>query len=47
MRQIARETGVKIGGTLFSDALSPPAGPAGSYLAMMRHNTALMVAAAK
>jgi zinc/manganese transport system substrate-binding protein len=47
MRQIARETGVKIGGTLFSDALSPPAGPAGSYLAMMRHNTALMAAAVK
>ena len=45
LRQIARETGVKIGGTLFSDALSPPAGPAGTYLAMMRHNTELMVAA--
>jgi zinc/manganese transport system substrate-binding protein len=38
LRQIAEETGVKIGGTLYSDALSPPAGPAGSYVAMMRHN---------
>ncbi len=47
LRQIARETGVKIGGTLFSDALSPLGGPAGTYLDMMRHNTAAMVAAIK
>ena len=45
LRQIGRETGVKIGGTLFSDALSPASGPAGSYLDMMRHNTKAMVAA--
>jgi zinc/manganese transport system substrate-binding protein len=38
LRQIAEETGARIGGTLYSDALSPPAGPAGSYLAMMRYN---------
>jgi zinc/manganese transport system substrate-binding protein len=38
MQEIARETGAKIGGTLYSDALSAPAGPAGSYIAMMRHN---------
>jgi zinc/manganese transport system substrate-binding protein len=38
MRQIARETGAKIGGTLYSDALSEPNGPAGSYIDMMRHN---------
>ncbi len=47
LRQIARETGVKIGGTLFSDALSPLGGPAGTYLDMMRHNTTAMVAAIK
>ena len=45
LRQIARETGVKIGGTLFSDALSAPGGPAASYLDMMRSNTKAMAAA--
>ena len=37
MQEIARETGAKIGGTLYSDALSAPGGPAGSYIEMMRH----------
>jgi zinc/manganese transport system substrate-binding protein len=38
MQQIAKETGAKIGGTLYSDALSEPGGPAGSYIDMMRSN---------
>jgi len=38
MEQIARETGAWIGGTLYSDALSGPEGPAPTYVAMMRHN---------
>lgn len=38
--QIARETGLKIGGTLYSDALSGEDGPAPTYLDMMRHNAA-------
>ena len=38
MQQIARETGARIGGTLFSDSLSPPDGPAPTYIRMMRHN---------
>jgi zinc/manganese transport system substrate-binding protein len=38
MNEIARESGAAIGGTLYSDALSPPGGPAASYLDMMRHN---------
>jgi len=38
MQRIAEETGARTGGTLYSDALSPPGGPAGSYIAMMRHN---------
>lgn len=38
LEQIAREAGMRLGGTLYSDALSGPAGPAPSYLAMMRHN---------
>jgi zinc/manganese transport system substrate-binding protein len=36
--QIVRESGAKIGGTLYSDALSEPTGPAGTYLDMFRHN---------
>ena len=38
MDQIARETGARIGGTLYSDALSAPDGPAGTYIDMMKHN---------
>jgi zinc/manganese transport system substrate-binding protein len=38
MAQIARETGARIGGKLYSDALSEPSGPAGTYIDMMRHN---------
>jgi zinc/manganese transport system substrate-binding protein len=40
--QIAKETGAKIGGTLYSDALSPPDGPAGTYLDMFRNNIETM-----
>jgi zinc/manganese transport system substrate-binding protein len=36
--RIAQETGAKIGGTLYSDSLSPPDGPAGTYIDMVRHN---------
>jgi zinc/manganese transport system substrate-binding protein len=43
--QIARETGAKIGGTLYSDALSDPSGPAGTYLDMFRHNVETLTAA--
>ena len=38
MDQISRETGAKIGGALYSDALSPADGPAGTYIDMVRHN---------
>ena len=38
LQQIAAETGVKIGGTIYSDSLSPPNGPAATYIDMMRHN---------
>lgn len=38
MQQIARESGAKIGGTLYSDALSAPNGPAGTYIDMMHNN---------
>ncbi len=36
--QIARETGARIGGTLYTDALSPADGPAPTYLDMFHHN---------
>jgi zinc/manganese transport system substrate-binding protein len=38
IEQIASETGLKIGGTLYSDALSDANGPAGTYIDMMRNN---------
>jgi zinc/manganese transport system substrate-binding protein len=38
VRSIAAESGAKIGGTLYSDALSPPDGPASTYFEMMRNN---------
>jgi zinc/manganese transport system substrate-binding protein len=38
MEQIAKESGAKIGGSLFSDALSDEKGPASSYIDMMRNN---------
>jgi zinc/manganese transport system substrate-binding protein len=38
MEQIAKESGAKIGGSLFSDALSDDKGPAASYIDMMRNN---------
>jgi zinc/manganese transport system substrate-binding protein len=47
LEQLGRETGLRPGGALYSDALSPPDGPAASYEALMRHNTQLMVQALK
>ncbi|MEH3119274.1 MAG: metal ABC transporter substrate-binding protein [Methylorubrum populi] len=38
MQQIARESGAKVGGRIYSDALSGPAGPAPGYVEMMRAN---------
>jgi zinc/manganese transport system substrate-binding protein len=45
MQQIAKETGAKIGGTLYSDALSDDKGPAATYLDMMRNNVRELSAA--
>ncbi len=42
---IARETGARIGGTLYSDALTGPDGPAPTYLDMMRQNLRALAAA--
>ncbi|WP_306223631.1 metal ABC transporter substrate-binding protein [Bosea beijingensis] len=38
VEQIARESGAKVGGRLYSDALSAATGPAGTYIRMMKHN---------
>jgi zinc/manganese transport system substrate-binding protein len=38
IERIRIESGATMGGTLYSDALSPPDGPAPTYIAMMRHN---------
>ena len=42
--QIGRDAGATVGGTLYSDALSPPGGPADSYLKMFEHNAAMLKA---
>jgi zinc/manganese transport system substrate-binding protein len=45
IRTLAMEAGVPVKGTIYTDALSPPDGPAGTYESMMRHNVRLMVSA--
>ncbi|MDJ1158351.1 metal ABC transporter substrate-binding protein [Chelatococcus sp. SYSU_G07232] len=45
VERIAKETGARMGGRLYSDALSEPAGPAGTYIDMMRHNIRTLTAA--
>lgn len=40
LEQISRETGARIGGRVYSDALSAADGPAATYVDMMRHNLA-------
>ncbi|MEN3380286.1 MAG: zinc/manganese transport system substrate-binding protein [Hyphomicrobiales bacterium] len=38
LKRIAEESGARIGGTLYSDALTDEKGPAPTYIDMMRHN---------
>ncbi|MEO1081110.1 MAG: zinc ABC transporter substrate-binding protein [Pseudomonadota bacterium] len=45
VQQISNDTGIAIGGRLFSDALSERGGPATSYLAMFRHNLNALLSA--
>jgi zinc/manganese transport system substrate-binding protein len=45
VRSIAAESGARVGGTLYSDALSPPNGPASTYVDMMRNNVRELTAA--
>jgi len=45
VQQIARETGAKIGGTLYSDALTDAKGDATTYIDLIRHNLKQLAAA--
>ncbi len=45
LERIRRESGARLGGTLYSDSLSTRAGPAATYLDMMRHNAKTLSAA--
>jgi zinc/manganese transport system substrate-binding protein len=45
VKRIAEETGAKVGGTLYSDALTDANGPAPSYIELMRHNVKTLAAA--
>ena len=45
VEQISKESGVKLGGELYSDALSKPEGPAPTYIDMFKNNVTKMVAA--
>jgi ABC-type Zn uptake system ZnuABC Zn-binding protein ZnuA len=45
VERIAREAGASVGGTLYSDALSPPGSRADSYLKLMAHNAETLLAA--
>ncbi len=44
IRQLEKDGNATIGGTLYSDALSPPNGPADHYTTMFRHNVTQLVA---
>ena len=45
IQQIERETDARVGGELYSDALSPAGGEAATYLAMLEHNLSTLLAA--
>lgn len=43
IREIAKESGVRIGGTLYSDSMGPPGSLGETYLGMMRENVLTLV----
>ncbi len=45
LERISRESGARIGGTLYSDSLAKPGNPADSYLGMMRQNAKTLATA--
>lgn len=42
---VAQESGVRMGGALYADALSDPSGPAPDYLSLIRYNSQQLLAA--
>ena len=42
-KQVARETGARYGGVLYVDSLTPPSGPAPTYLRLMEFNARTIV----
>jgi manganese/iron transport system substrate-binding protein len=42
-KQVARETGTRYGGVLYVDSLTPPSGPAPTYLKLMEYNARTIV----
>ena len=47
LNALSSETGIRIGGQLYPDALTPPGGPADGYIRMMRHNATIIAEALK
>jgi manganese/iron transport system substrate-binding protein len=47
IRELARETGVRIGGELYSDSMGPAGSAGETYIGMMRENVLLIVQALK
>lgn len=47
MQMIRESTGARIGGTLYSDALSDVDGPAPDYVSLMKHNVSLIISSMK
>jgi zinc/manganese transport system substrate-binding protein len=45
IERIGREAGLKVGGALYSDALSPPGTAADTYVRMFEHNVRTLVEA--
>ena len=45
LERIAREAGARLGGTLYSDALSPPGTAGDTYLRLFEHNVTTLLAA--
>jgi zinc/manganese transport system substrate-binding protein len=45
MEQVAKESGVKLGGELYSDALSKPGEAAPTYIDMFKNNVTKIIAA--
>ncbi|MBX3102445.1 MAG: zinc ABC transporter substrate-binding protein [Bacteroidetes bacterium] len=45
LERLAAEHGITVAGPLYGDSVSPPDGPAGNYLSLMRHNTRVLVSA--